>query len=315
VGSHIKKYVYIVGHNCSSFSVNLDEWSIEQKWMGILLPLLLAFNDPIFSLTLTSSSLMPAVADAAFQATFLFALLLFWLCILHGLRQTERGFYRFYLPKVILVGSMWVSALTTAVLELTNELRDPSFSYQLNAAHYERFQMFFASAAAVYFVYLLYLGLRAFGELRAMNFLDSRLKFHASSLTVVFLLALSILLNRYGSGALEDNLVARLYTSYESEAQFLAFYTVLNCYVYVLAYVYSPTSAQTKDHASHLLKDNPAFSMINESDDETEAMLVRVEGDTDDAEEDEINTSLDAKKNKEAVAMRTLLLGHDDESD
>ena len=76
-----------------------------------------------------------------FQTTFLFALLLFWLCILHGLRQTERGFYRFYLPKLILVGSMWSSALTIAVLEITNELRDPSFSYQLNVAHYERFQV------------------------------------------------------------------------------------------------------------------------------------------------------------------------------
>ena len=114
---------------------------MEQKWVGLLLPLLIAFNDPLFSLTLTSSSLLPAVADAVFQATFLFALLLFWLCILHGLRQTERRFYRFYLPKLVLVGSMWVSALTTVVLELTNELRDPSFSYQLNGAHYERFQV------------------------------------------------------------------------------------------------------------------------------------------------------------------------------
>ena len=57
--------------------------------------------------------------------------------------------------------------------------------------------------------------------------------------------------------------------------------------VYVLAYVYSPTSTQTRDHANHLLKDNPAFSMINESDDETEAMLVKVEEDDEAAGEDE----------------------------
>ena len=63
-----------------------------------------------------------------------------------------------------------------------------------------------------------------------MNFLDSRLKFHATSLLVALFLTLSIVLNRYGSGTLEDNLVAKLYTSYDSEAQFLAFYTVLNCY-------------------------------------------------------------------------------------
>ena len=50
--------------------------------------------------------------------------------------------------------------------------------------------------------------------------------------------------HRYGSGMLEDNLVARVYTSYETEGHFLAFYTVLNCYIYLLAYVYSPTSTQ-----------------------------------------------------------------------
>ena len=66
----------------------------------------------------------------------------------------------------------------------------------------------------------------------------------------------------------------------------------------MLAYVYSPTIAQTRDHASHLLKDNPAFSMINESDDETEAMLVKVdeerEGENeDDEDDDEVDDEVD----------------------
>ena len=74
-----------------------------------------------------------------------------------------------------------------------------------------------------------------------MNFLDSRLKFHATSLLVALFLTLSIVLNRYGSGTLEDNLVAKLYTSYDSEAQFLAFYTVLNCYgIFVTSLFDSP---------------------------------------------------------------------------
>ena len=48
------------------------------------------------------------------------------------------------------------------------------------------------------------------------------------------MLTLSIVASRYGSGVLEDNFVARIYTSYDSGGQFLALYTVLNCYVYVL---------------------------------------------------------------------------------
>ena len=41
---------------------------------------------------------------------------------------------------------------------------------------------------------------------------------------------------------------------------------MLNFYVYVLAYVYSPTSTQLK--SNRLMKDNPTFSMVNESDED-----------------------------------------------
>ena len=102
-----------------------------------------------------------------------------------------------------------------------------------------------------------------------------------------------------------------------------------------MAYVYSPTSAQTRDHASHLLKDNPAFSMINESDDETEAMLVKVdeeregedgEDDDDDDGDNEVDTafmsrsgSQSGRKTKRSSSSGSakddasaLLLGQDD---
>ena len=112
--------------------------------------------------------------------------------------------------------------------------------------------------------------------------------------SLIILLSLNFPGKRYGTSVLEDNFVARIYTSYDSEGQFLgkpisiniyfviiiiwrpsiyihtlsfiAFYTVLNCYVYVLAYVYSPTSTQLK--SNRLMKDNPTFSMVNESDEE-----------------------------------------------
>jgi len=48
------------------------------------------------------------------------------------------------------------------------------------------------------------------------------------------MLILSIIASRYGSGILEDNFIARIYTSYDSGSQFLALYAVLNCYIYVL---------------------------------------------------------------------------------
>ena len=64
--------------------------------------------------------------------------------------------------------------MSLSLFQETNEMRDPSYSYQLNSAHYEHYQMYFVSFLALYVLYLVYLALRAFGELRAMNFLDAR---------------------------------------------------------------------------------------------------------------------------------------------
>ena len=95
-----------------------------------------------------------------------------------------------------MVGTLWFAALTMALLQESNELRDPSFSYQINTAHYQNFQFYVISMLAMYVLYFVYLALRAFGELRAMNFLDARLKFHAASLTLVLILTISIVAKR-----------------------------------------------------------------------------------------------------------------------
>ena len=44
-------------------------------------------SDPIFPLTFLVNSWVPGMFDGLFQASFLSALLLFWLCIYHGVRQ------------------------------------------------------------------------------------------------------------------------------------------------------------------------------------------------------------------------------------
>ena len=69
---------------------HLGDWSYEQKWTGFLLILLLGFDNPAFSHTILTSNPLPGILDAIGQGTFLFSLLLFWICLFHGLRQTER---------------------------------------------------------------------------------------------------------------------------------------------------------------------------------------------------------------------------------
>ena len=114
---------------------------MEQRWVVVLLVMLLFYNNPFFPLTLSSTPLTAGILDSIFQSTFLFSLLMFWLCVLHGLRQTRRHIIKFYLPKFALVFPMWLAALTMEITQQVNEVRDPTYSFQINTAHYYRSEM------------------------------------------------------------------------------------------------------------------------------------------------------------------------------
>ncbi|KAI4457487.1 transmembrane protein [Holotrichia oblita] len=242
------------------------DWSIEQKWMSILLPLLLFYNNPVFPMTFLINSWIPGMIDALAQATFLSALLLFWLCVYHGLRQNERRLLTFYFPKFFIVGMLWISAVIMATWEKCNELTDPTYNHAVDTTHYYTLKVFFFTFSGIYIVYLLLLLLRAYSELRSMPFFDMRLKFLTLLMLVVLTISLTITILRFGIGVLEDNFVAQLSTHYNSSVQFMSFYGLLNFYIYAMAYVYSPNSRSLLE--SSITKDNPAFSMINDSDEE-----------------------------------------------
>ncbi|XP_030890139.1 transmembrane protein 181 isoform X3 [Leptonychotes weddellii] len=82
---------------------------------------------------------------------------------------------------------------------------------------------------------------------------------HLNSVPIV------ILYLRFGAQVLQDNFVAELSTHYQNSAEFLSFYGLLNFYLYTLAFVYSPSKNALYESQ---LKDNPAFSMLNDSDDD-----------------------------------------------
>ena len=59
-------------------------------------------------------------------------------------------------------------------------------------------------------------------------------QFLTSFMCIIIVLCLSIVYAKFGFGALEDNFISRLYTSYDSVTQFVSFYTLLNLYLYLL---------------------------------------------------------------------------------
>ncbi|XP_026065075.1 transmembrane protein 181-like [Carassius auratus] len=126
-------------------------------------------------------------------------------------------------------------------------------------------KIFFLLLVSVYVLYLLFLVLRACSELKNTPYTDLRLKFLTALTLLVLLISLLILYLRFGSKALQDNFVSELSTHYQNSAEFLSFYGLLNFYLYTLAFVYSPSRSALYDSQ---LKDNPAFSMLNDSDDE-----------------------------------------------
>uniref|UniRef100_A0A8C0VV93 Transmembrane protein 181 n=1 Tax=Castor canadensis TaxID=51338 RepID=A0A8C0VV93_CASCN len=268
----------LFAHSLRKFSVR--DWGTEQKWMSVLLPLLLLYNDPFFPLSFLVNSWFPGMLDDLFQSLFLCALLLFWLCAYHGIRvQGERKCLTFYLPKFFIVGLLWLASVTLGIWQTVNELHDPMYQYRVDTGNFQGMKIFFMVVAAVYILYLLFLIIRACSELRHMPYVDLRLKFLTSLTFVVLVISIIILYLRFGAQVLQDNFVAELSTHYQNYilfigapvlrrhpgTEFLSFYGLLNFYLYTLAFVYSPSKNALYESQ---LKDNPAFSMLNDSDDD-----------------------------------------------
>ncbi|KAF7987180.1 hypothetical protein HCN44_004040 [Aphidius gifuensis] len=254
------------GHSLRKYPT--PDWSIEQKWVSILLPLLILYNNPFFPLIFLSNSWIPGMLDAVMQTTFLCAILMFWLCVYHGLRQNERKFSRFYLLKFVIIGCLWGAALTLATWLRCTELEDPTYNYVLDTSNYYGFKVFFFTMGGVYIGYLLLLILRAYTELRSMPYFDMRLKFLTLLAIIVAVVCAFVTSRQFGAGVLEDSFASRLSTYYKTSAQFMALYGLLNFYLYTMAYVYSPNLPNVYGQHTAIAKDNPAFSMINNESDE-----------------------------------------------
>uniref|UniRef100_A0A8C6CL50 Transmembrane protein 181 n=2 Tax=Moschus moschiferus TaxID=68415 RepID=A0A8C6CL50_MOSMO len=239
----------LFAHSLRKFSMR--DWGIEQKWMSILLPLLLLYNDPFFPLSFLVNSWFPGMLDDLFQSVFLCALLLFWLCVYHGIRvQGERKCLTFYLPKFFIVGLLWLASVTLGIWQTVNELHDPMYQYRVDTGNFQGMKVFFMVVAAMYILYLLFLVVRACSELGHMPYVDLRLKFLTALTFVVLVISIVILYLRFGAQVLQDNFVAELSTHYQN---------------YILFW---EDVRHTNALYESQLKDNPAFSMLNDSDDD-----------------------------------------------
>ncbi|CAG0913304.1 unnamed protein product [Notodromas monacha] len=222
--------------------------------------------DPFFFLVLATDSILATAADSFFQASFLCALLFFWLSAYHGLRQTNRTFRGFYLCKALVILPVWVCSVSLSIWERANQLSDPTFSEDVNSSAYYGLKIFFFVMGALYILMLVHHIVKTYSDLRSMPYFDMRLKFLTVLMLVVLSVSIAVVVLRFGVGVLEDHFVSQLSTTYRNSAEFMSFYGLLNLYLYTMAFVYSP--AETPQHQTGLVKDNPSFSMVTESDED-----------------------------------------------
>lgn len=262
-----------------------SEWSIEQKWTAFLLPLLILYDNPFYPMMFLLGFSFPRLMEVIFKTCFYAAVLLFWLVFFHGIRQTNRTVGRFYLPKVLVVLSFFVSVSYVSSWSRVTLLEKPTLDEE--DAFQQSFMLEFCSflfytSLFVYVIYLTGLMLATFTELRSMQYFDLRIKLQAFFMTITTTVTLLVIIVNMPSStqlpsesSSEDNneisrismlqLIPFTYES-SSSASFLALFAINNLYVFFSAYFYHPSKAALVD--SRILRDDPTVSMMNDSDEE-----------------------------------------------
>lgn len=242
----------------------LQDWAIEQKWLAVLLILVLLYDNPLFPMMLLVGSTVIPMLDACFTVTFLCGLLLFWLCAYHGIRKAERHFLSFYLLKVCLVGTLWFLGCVILSWSAYNEMIDPTFNISQDQEGFLGVKIFFFVVLGIYILYLLFLLIRAFNELHSMPYFDVRLRFLTTLTVIILIISLLAVLIRFGKAMIEDSFVMEITLRWNNSAEFLCFYSLFNFYLFTLAFVYSPS----KNAIYESYKENPSFSMLSDSEEE-----------------------------------------------
>ncbi|TGZ64817.1 hypothetical protein CRM22_006188 [Opisthorchis felineus] len=261
-------------------SFALRDWTLEQKYTALLLPLLMLFNNPFFPLRYFTSSWIVQWLDNVFQATFAVALLLFWICLFHGMRTVRRTVCGFYLPKMAIVVAPWLTFVGFAAWSTQNQYKDVEFHLSLDVPTMMYTGAMLICFGLIYVVVLLVLIFRAFTELGWLAYNSLRLKILTSlSSLLVLVVCLAIGLRfifwnviKIGNSTLDQQQKTMRLDSpavfnyrYRSTAEFSLVYGIVNAYVVVLAIIYSPSRRAVHEHN---FKDCPSLSMVNGSDED-----------------------------------------------
>lgn len=242
-----------------------DDWTLEQRWVLILMVSLMFANEPTYPLRLLAENRFATLMSDTSMILFLGTMMLSWLELYHGIRQNNRPYTKFYLMKQSVVLVVVMPAFVMSYWQKYVCIYDPTYNYRLNWT-YPIMKAIFFSSLTIYFLYLLILILKAYSDLRNMPYFNSRLRCTSLMLGTVVTVITILAFQGWGPAALQDHWASEPQTHFDSSAPFMAMLGLFNFKLYVLAYLFSPGGKVV--HEMTITKDNPAFSMINDSDED-----------------------------------------------
>lgn len=223
-------FIYIVVFTIKMRGFDWKDWTIEQKWCGVLLFALLGYNNPFYATIILAQNAFPVFLDQLLLASFLVLLMLFWLVMFDGIRTEPQNqtFRNFYLPKYAVLGVFWILAIIVFTWMEVNDIYSPEKTLS-SSGGFTFFFILMLALLVVYAFWLFYVIFRTIGARDSMPYLSLRLKFFGVfTLVVIAIVVIGVLAGAVGP--VENN-----------AASLLSFLSLFNLYIYICTFVYFPS--------------------------------------------------------------------------
>lgn len=234
------------------------DWTLEQRWTSILLFSILGYSNPFFALTILVVGWFPVFLDVVLAATFFCLLLLFWLILFDGITKEarDRGVFKFYFWKILLVGLMWIAMVVVYTWIHLHQLDDPNYDVVQDLPGFIFFEVVLIILLLVYLLWLFFVFFKSCSDLKQKAYLGTRIRFFGGFTVFVLIVTLAALI----FGWAEPNVGTS--SSSVTALQFMGLSSLYHLYVFVLCIMYLPTkrgaAGKRSDYGMQRLEDQVA---------------------------------------------------------
>jgi len=213
----------------------LRNWTVEQKWIAVVLPLLLLCNGPLYPLNFLYTSWIPSMLNEVFQACFMFGLLMMWLCAYDGVSYNKCSYL---LPKLFICTPLWLLAVLVGIWHQYSQDQDPTFNLKLDTHNFLAIKVVFYVLVSTYFLYISYLMVASFKQNN--HFISVKIKFLTAINLCLIIFCFAFFLMTFGRNVFISREFSSALFHFENSFELVFMYGIINLYVYTLAFMYSP---------------------------------------------------------------------------